>query len=122
MNINNEVYASPYSCYINLTSKCNLRCKHCFGSYSREIDNELNIDEWKKVIDDLIKCQVFYVVLSGGEATQSPIFKDFINYLIKKGMYFILTTNGVFSKNIRDFIVEKQDYIVKLPVARPQGI
>ncbi len=117
MDISNEVYASPYSCYINLTSKCNLRCKHCFGSYSRELDNELSLDEWKKVIDDLIKCHVFYVVLSGGEVTQSPIFKDFINYLIKKGMYFILTTNGVFSKNIRDFIVEKRDYLISIKIS-----
>ena len=94
MDISNEVYISPYSCYINLTSKCNLRCKHCFGNYSKELDNELNLEEWKKVIDDLVKLKIFYVVLSGGEITQSPIFKEFIDYLIKKGVYFILTTRS----------------------------
>ena len=117
MNIINEVYASPYFCYINLTSQCNLRCKHCFGSYSRRDSNELSLDEWKKVIDDLIECNVFYVVLSGGEVTQSPIFKDFINYLTRKGMYFILTTNGVFSKDIRDFIVDKKEYLVGIKIS-----
>ncbi len=117
MDVTDEVYASPYSCYINLTSKCNLRCKHCFGSYSMERNDELNLEEWEKVIDDLVKCQVFYVVLSGGEATQSPIFKDFINYLAKKGMYFILTTNGVFSEDIRNFIAEKRDYLIGIKIS-----
>jgi MoaA/NifB/PqqE/SkfB family radical SAM enzyme len=114
MDITNEVYASPYSCYINLTSKCNLRCKHCFGSYSKELENELSLEEWKKVIDDLIDNKVFYVVISGGEVTQSPFFKEFIEYLVKKGMYFILTTNGVFSNNIRDFILKHKDYLISL--------
>ncbi len=117
MDILNEVYASPYSCYINLTSKCNLRCRHCFGSYSEKNNNELNLSEWKKVVDDLIQCNVFYIVLSGGEVTQSPIFKDFIDYLIKKGIYFILTTNGVFSKNIRDFIVNRKDYLISVKIS-----
>ncbi len=117
MDILNEIYISPYSCYINLTSKCNLRCKHCFGSYSKESKNELNLEEWKKVIDDLVRCNVFYVVLSGGEPTQSPIFKDFVDQLIKKGIYFILTTNGVFSKNIRNFIVDRKDYLISIKIS-----
>jgi len=117
MDISNEVYASPYSCYINLTSKCNLRCKHCFGRYSKENDNELDLNEWKKVVDNLVQYNVFYVVLSGGEVTQSPIFKDFVDYLTRKGVYFILTTNGVFSKNIRDFIVKKRDYLISIKIS-----
>ena len=114
MDLTNKVYVSPYSCYINLTSKCNLRCSHCFGSYSKELENELNLDEWKKVIDDLIENKVFYIVISGGEATQSPFFKEFIQYLVKKGMYSILTTNGVFSKSIRDFILNHKEYLISI--------
>jgi MoaA/NifB/PqqE/SkfB family radical SAM enzyme len=114
MDITNEVYEVPYSCYINLTSRCNLRCKHCFGSYSKELKNELSLEEWKKVIDDLVKTNVFYVVLSGGEVTQSLIFKEFIEYLVKKGVYFILTTNGVFSEDIRNFILKNKEYLISL--------
>lgn len=117
MDMSTEVYLSPYSCYINLTSQCNLRCKHCFGSYSKENKNELSLDEWKKVIDNLIECKVFYVVISGGEPTQSPIFREFINYLVKRGMYFILTTNGVFSDQVRKFILSKRDYIIGIKIS-----
>ena len=117
MDIFSETYLTPYSCYINLTSKCNLRCKHCFGSYSVQNKNELNLDEWKKVIDDLVKAKVFFVNLSGGEITQSPFFKEFISYLTKKGMHFILTTNGIFSKNIRDFIINNKEYLIGIKIS-----
>ena len=117
MDISSEMYVAPYSCYINLTSKCNLRCKHCFGSYSVPHKNELSLDEWKKVIDDLVKTKVFFVNLSGGEVTQSLFFKEFISYLTKKGMHFILTTNGIFSKNIRDFIIKNKEYLIGVKIS-----
>jgi len=117
MNINKIKYNSPYSCYINLTSKCNLRCKHCFGNYSKPLNKELNLKEWKKVIEDLIKSNVFFINISGGEPTQSPFFKEFIKYLTKRGMHFILTTNGVFSKNLRDFIIKNKEYLVGVKIS-----
>jgi MoaA/NifB/PqqE/SkfB family radical SAM enzyme len=117
MDIYKEKYVVPYSCYINLTSKCNLRCKHCFGSYSIQHKNELTLEEWKKVIDELVRCKVFFVNISGGEITQSPFFKEFINYLTKKGMHFILTTNGVFSEQIRRIIINNQDYLVGVKIS-----
>lgn len=117
MNIIGHTYVAPYSCYINLTSKCNLRCKHCFGNYSVPHENELNLEEWKEVIDDLIKSKVFYINISGGEPTQSPLFKDFISYLTKKGMHFILTTNGIFSKDILEFIIKNKEYLIGVKIS-----
>jgi len=123
MNISKVKYDFPYSCYINLTSKCNLRCKHCFGNYSKPLNNELNFKEWKKVIDDLVKSNVFFINISGGEPTQSPFFKEFIKYLTKKGMHFILTTNGVFSKKTRDFIIKNKEYLggIKISLDGPDS-
>jgi len=117
MDISQGVYSCPYSCQINLTSKCNLRCRHCFGSYSNPEDKELTLEEWKRVIDEITNDKVFYINISGGEPTQSPIFKEFISYLTKKGMYFILTTNGVFSKSIRNFILKHKEYIISIKIS-----
>ena len=117
MNIYSEIYVIPYSCYINLTSKCNLRCKHCFGEYSIQNKNELSLEEWKIVIDDIKKSKVFFVNISGGEPTQSPYFEEFIKYLSKKGIHFILTTNGVFSKEIRDFIIKNKEYLIGMKIS-----
>jgi len=117
MNAKGRKYVAPYSCYLNLTSKCNLRCRHCFGSYSVENENELTLDEWKSVIDDMVKSNVFYVNISGGEATQSPFFREFIEYLEESGMHFILTTNGVFSDAMRDFIAGKREYLIGVKIS-----
>jgi MoaA/NifB/PqqE/SkfB family radical SAM enzyme len=94
-----------------------LRCKHCFGSYSIQNNNELSLEEWKKVINELVSLKVFYVNISGGEATQSPIFKEFIKYLEKKGLHFILTTNGVFSNEIREFILNHKTYLIGMKIS-----
>tara|TARA_Y100000310_G_C20653670_1_gene800836 strand:+ start:320 stop:1426 length:1107 start_codon:yes stop_codon:yes gene_type:complete len=117
MDISKEIYLAPYFCYINLTSKCNLKCKHCFGSYSTPHKNELTLNGWKKVIDNLLRHNVFFVNLSGGEITQSPFFREFILYLTRKGMHFILTTNGIFSRSIRDFIVENKEYLIGIKIS-----
>ena len=117
MRIISSNYVAPYSCYLNLTSKCNLRCKHCFGNYSVQHENELNLEDWKKVIDNLIDSKVFYINISGGEPTQSSFFKEFISNLPKKGMHFILTTNGVFSRDILNFIIKNKEYLIGVKIS-----
>ena len=50
---NNKYLKKPHNCYLILTSKCNMRCKHCYGSYGINVPkNELTGDEWIKVIED----------------------------------------------------------------------
>jgi AdoMet-dependent heme synthase len=110
-------YNSPYSVYINLTNKCNLRCSHCYGAYGMPQEKELNLIEWKKVIDELIKNNVFYINISGGEPTQSPFFKEFIEYCSRVGMYFILTTNGLFSKETRSVILANKTHLIGLKIS-----
>ena len=98
---NNQCLKIPHNCYLILTSKCNMRCKHCYGSYGNNIpEKELTGDEWIKVIEDLAKNGVFFVNISGGEPTTHPDFIKIIDALIKNEIYFILTTNGVFSDKI----------------------
>jgi MoaA/NifB/PqqE/SkfB family radical SAM enzyme len=105
---------SPHLCYINLTNKCNLRCLHCLGDYSIKSGKELGLKDWKKLIDELIKVNVFYINLSGGEPTQSPYFKEILNYLSYKGLHFMITTNGVFSDAIKKVILDNREYLIGL--------
>ncbi len=107
----------PYSCYINLTSKCNLRCKHCFGSYCKQEQHELDWKVWKKVIGDIEEANVFYVNISGGEPTQSQHFEKFLFLLNSKGIHFILTTNGVFSKETREIIMKNSEYMSGIKIS-----
>lgn len=108
---------APYFCYVNLTNNCNLRCLHCLGDYSVKIPFELNLDEWKKVFDELARNKVFYINISGGEPTTHPNFAELLDYLSEIGLHFILTTNGVFSKRIRDIILKNKEYLIGVKIS-----
>jgi len=108
---------APYSCYVNLTNKCNLRCLHCLGDYTVGSENELFFDEWKNIIDQLILMKVFYINISGGEPTQHPEFDKIINYLGYRGLHFILTTNGVMSDKMINTIIENKEYLIGVKIS-----
>ncbi|MGV8172294.1 MAG: radical SAM/SPASM domain-containing protein [Candidatus Woesearchaeota archaeon] len=109
--------STPYSCYVNLTNKCNLRCLHCLGDYTVGCDNELSFNEWKDVIDQLVDSKVFYINISGGEPTQHPEFEKIINYLGYRGLHFILTTNGIMNDNIAKAIIKNGDYLIGIKIS-----
>ncbi len=112
-----DVLTSPYSCYVNLTNECNIRCLHCLGSYENRLDSELSLNEWKSIFDQIIKNKVFYINISGGEPTVHPNFTEIISYLSEIGLHFIITTNGVFSKKIRDIIIKNKEYLIGIKVS-----
>lgn len=69
----------------DITKKCNLFCLHCYNR-SGSSDNELNLQEIKKILKNIIESDIFIVTLSGGEP------------LLKKELWFILeilNDNGI---------------------------
>lgn len=79
-------------CYIELTSRCNLRCKHCYND-SGELKNEISLDVFKKTIDCLPNNESTSVTLSGGEPLLYPYIWEAIDYLNSKnfGKNLIIT-------------------------------
>ena len=117
MDIKKLIYKFPYFVYLNLTEKCNLRCLHCLGSYGFKKENELDLSQWKGVIDQLKDMNIFIINISGGEPTQNTDFKEIIKYIHKKKLHFILTTNGIFSKDVRDFIIKYKRYLMGVKIS-----
>lgn len=114
----NERLTVPHDCYIILTAKCNMRCRHCYGRYGSSIPaKELSGQEWDAVFDDLDKNGVFFVNISGGEPTLHPDFIDILASLAKHKMYFILTTNGVFSEKILEAIISVKEFLVGIKIS-----
>ncbi len=113
----NEKLLVPHDCYIILTEKCNLRCKHCYGSFGEENSKELTGNDWDRVIKDLKLEGVFYLNISGGEPTMHPDFEQIVDSLIENKMYFIITTNGILSKNKLNKILEAKDYLIGIKIS-----
>jgi len=109
---------TPHDCYIILTSRCNQRCLHCYGNYGIHVPpNELTIKEWDLVFQDLVKNNVFYVNISGGEPTVHPDFLEILDSLKKHKLHFIMTTNGLFSERVLKKIIEVEEFLIGLKVS-----
>lgn len=92
-----------------VTGRCNLRCKHCF--YIENIENasksrELTFDEIKKISGNLGK--IYYLTLTGGEATLREDLTDIIKVFYKQNDVKILAlhTNGFFSDRVYNMTKE----------------
>ena len=85
----------PISAFIELTSNCNLKCKHCYnnsGISIKEIDEKL----LERLVKDLDTNLVTSVTISGGE----PLLYSQLNELLKfiaenTSMKVALNTNGL---------------------------
>jgi len=91
------------------TSRCNLKCQHCFNWKNAQIcdkNNELNLNEIKKMSKSLGK--LHYLTLTGGEPTLREDIVDVINVFYKQNdvKELVFHSNGFFPKKLAD-IAEK---------------
>lgn len=64
---------SPFYGSADIINVCNLHCEHCYWWLNRKENEDLTLEEWKKVIDEKFKKQhVFIVTLVGGEPMMRP--------------------------------------------------
>lgn len=86
----------PLQCYIELTQKCNLQCKHCFANAGINVGNtELTLDDIKDIYEEIKKLGIIYVNISGGEPLLNSQFFEIIDYVSKQEFSTCILTNGV---------------------------
>lgn len=80
--------------FVEITNQCNLNCKHCYNSSSKNSRAKLSIQVYKKIIREFSKRNVTNIVLSGGEALLHQDFWIMLE-ITKNWCYNItLLTNG----------------------------
>jgi len=79
----------------NLTSRCNLKCVHCYADANEfPADNELSTEEAKQFIDDLAEMKIPVLLFSGGEPLLRKDIFELASYATSKGLKCSLSTNG----------------------------
>ncbi len=107
-NISNNLSA-PLQIYVSISSKCNLKCKHCFNIRTISTENEImTIDVFKKVIDIVKKYGIFQLKITGGEPLLNPNFEYFIDLLESEQISYVVYTNGTL---LNDNIINKLGYL-----------
>ncbi len=82
-------------CLIQITERCNLRCKHCFVSAGKMGSDMEYEDIIKYVLPRIIKNNITKVTLTGGEPLVYPRLSELVNTLSKCGVAVGICSNGV---------------------------
>jgi len=85
--------SAPYRMDLALTYHCNNKCLHCYNESDR-LKRELDLDQWKKVLDRVWELTIPHVVFTGGEPTLIQFLPELIAYAEQLGMITGLNTNG----------------------------
>lgn len=94
---------------LQITKRCNLRCKHCF--LGERMDVDLPTDKITKILKDFEELQGLRLLITGGEPLLHPQFDKINNLLPKLAFRKILFTNG---------LILTEDWLNKLKVQEIQ--
>ena len=101
-NLNNGVEANitqtqPLWLLAEITYRCPLHCAFCYNptDYADHTKNELNTDEWIKVLRDARKMGALQLGISGGEPLLRDDIEDIVTEANQLGYYSNLITSGV---------------------------
>ncbi|GHV54048.1 radical SAM protein [Spirochaetia bacterium] len=99
--------------YMKLTPSCNLHCVMC-GQYgvkgvmkhiaAEESKKILNLDDYKRLVDEIAP-QRPVVYLWGGEPFLYPDIVPLVRYMVQKGLFVSVNTNGTMIEKYAEDIV-----------------
>lgn len=96
--INNEKIKS---CYIELTQKCNLKCKHCYNASADNLKISLTLDDLIKIVEQVSDYGIEKLQLIGGEpllVNRGILFK-LLDYASPRFKSITIYTNGTLIDN-----------------------
>lgn len=111
-----EVFHVPMQIvYLSITNRCNLKCKHCIASsFDARGGDPLGTEEWKNIIEQVVKIKPQQINFTGGEPTLRDDFEELLKYTKSccGDTKIVLSTNGLLinDDNI-DFIIKNVDTI-----------
>ncbi|MCX8065853.1 MAG: radical SAM protein [Candidatus Hydrogenedentes bacterium] len=105
-------YAFPaWHYYIELTRRCNLRCKMCQYidwlenvPIKEQMEGELNTDEWKNVIDQIPSISL--ITFTGGEPFVRKDFMEIFEYASKKARTHFISNGTMITEERAQALVE----------------
>lgn len=100
------VMRSPRTLDIEITARCNLRCRYCYFFNNTAVDyRDLPADEWLTLFAELGVLGVMNVTLAGGEPFIREDLPTLLDGLVRNRMrYSLLSNGGLIDDEIAAFI------------------
>ncbi|MBN1492821.1 MAG: radical SAM protein [Candidatus Omnitrophica bacterium] len=99
----------PLHGHIELTYRCDLDCIHCYCKGNEDKSQELSLNEWKEIFDEIQREGCVWLTMSGGEPSLRDDFLELYSYAKDKGFIITLFTNA---HAVSDTVIE---YLIKSP-------
>ncbi len=86
----------PYHVVWEVTTRCNLKCVHCFASSVDSTQAELSTAEGKQLLEQIATIEKFrMIVITGGEPLLRNDILELVEYAGKLGFHIVFSTNGM---------------------------
>jgi len=85
--------SAPYRMDLAITYRCNNDCAHCYNARPRDFQ-ELNTQQWLKILDKLWRIGIPHIVFTGGEPTLRKDLPELIAHAQQNGQITGINTNG----------------------------
>lgn len=104
----------PTVATLEITNRCNLKCKHCYGNYGNDNQNEMSYASVINALDNFSQNGIAVLELTGGDITVHKDIYEIIQYALTLDFHkIILLTNGIALKEkLLDLIIENKQRIV----------
>lgn len=107
-SISNNDNDFPLAGSIELTLRCNLRCRHCYASYPGASEREMTAMDLRLVLDRLSEHGVLFLLMTGGEILLREDFGEVYLYARSKGFLLTLLSNGTLvDEQVADFLARQ---------------
>ena len=95
---------APTTLFLDITSKCQCRCRHCYNNSGEAACDELSTQEIDGILNDFAQIGGLELRLSGGEPTLHPDFQHFVEVADRLSLRTILVSNGMIDDPLLDYL------------------
>jgi radical SAM protein with 4Fe4S-binding SPASM domain len=82
--------------FLEMTSRCNLRCRHCYMEGGLARKDELRLYQWLDLVEEFAAMGGSSLTLSGGESLLYPSWPVIARHGAARGLQLSLMTNGAY--------------------------
>lgn len=104
----------PVVAYLLLTNKCNLKCRYCFVECNKSVKQDLTLEEWKKIIEELKKMGAASICMMGGEPLLFSGLEELTVFSKDLGLNIDMTTNGLNIEKKLDAVKNIDSFMLSL--------
>jgi SynChlorMet cassette radical SAM/SPASM protein ScmE len=123
--VQTSVMRMPRLVDLEITSRCNLRCKYCYYYENPAVEyRDLPTEAWLNFFDELGRSNVMEVCIAGGEPFMRKDLPELIAGIIRNRMRFsILSNGGLITDEIAAFLADtpRCNYVqISIDGSRPE--